>query len=155
MIEKGQTEQYFDILIEDAKAHFNRIDPDLDNGEVLRETINTTGITDFIVHRIAYAESNSLAYYDDLELMTWYNSNIASDRIKVPTDPVYRLRWLALLCITACLIEDFPAGNVVIVAEYLPEDSDEFLEYGETHGESVLEDIIRKRKAVSQNGWIY
>jgi hypothetical protein len=132
------------MFMEDADKYFTRISPDLSNGELLMKIIDEEGASEYIVQRLTYVEHQNSLFWNDRELSLWFNSKIA------PKGPVDKLRWQALVCITASKKERFSCGNVVIVPDFLPEDSEEFLEYESTYGRGVIGDILEKRNSLSQ-----
>ena len=150
-INKSQYEQKeIKRLMNSADKYFNRIEPDIKNGNILIQTIETEGISASIVNRLEDIEKRGDSFWNNKELNDWYKDQINLGNIKAPEDPVDKMRWLSLMCITASIKEGFSCGNVVIPPDVLPEDSKEFKMYEELYGSSVLEDIITFRNTLKK-----
>ena len=136
------------LLMSQADKYFPRIDPGTSNGQLLMRAINLQGASSLIVHRLEEIERTGELFNSDQELNTWLDTQIQSKVIHAPMDPVDKYRWLALMCIAASIKEDFSYGNVIIVPDYLPENSAEFREYERMYGAEVIDDILSKRESL-------
>jgi len=136
------------MLMEEADAHFSRIDPKVSNGQLLLQAVNAPKVSSFIVERLEDIERTGELFGNDKALASWFDRQIQSGAIVAPEDPVDKHRWLALLCIAASKKEDFSYGNVVLAPDYLPEDSEAFQEYESVYGAGVMDDILAKRQSL-------
>ncbi len=95
----------------------------------------------------------------DTEAFWWKNRNLMkifkdlyeAAVITLPSDPVDRLRWIALLCVECSISQDFDCGNLIIPPDYA---SNEDLErYEELYGSAIIADIKTIRNELTEKGW--
>jgi hypothetical protein len=146
-LENYESSERFQYLAEDADnpAFFNPIIPDKKNSEVLVETIQTPGLARFVVERLAEDERKGKLWWDDEKLASKIKEQTQRGKISVPEDAVERHRWLALVYVSASQKGTFSYGNMLIPADFFPENSKEFQQQKKHYGEGVTDDIISVR----------
>ena len=138
----------FAFLTSSADKYFSRISPYMENSHVLLTTIQNQGLSDYMRDRLPYEERKSLNPWTDIELQERLQQEIEVGSILAPTDTVEYDRWLGLVCIAFAQQTRFSYGNILLFADVLPEDSEEFEEYADMYGWCVLDDIVRRRNAL-------
>jgi hypothetical protein len=138
------------VIMGEADKYFAPIDQKTSNGQLLMQAVGAPENSQFIVQRLESIEDSGDLFGRDEQLNTWFDQQIEAGNIKAPTSPVDKQRWLALMGIAASKKEGFSYGNVLIVPDYLPDDSEELQEYESVYGVGIIEDIIRRRETLKK-----
>lgn len=146
--EKLLTPNETEKLKDSADKYFVQISEDLSNAELLAKTLQLEGLSVFVVSRLEMVERDDTVFWEDEVLLSGVRAMIEKGQLTMPKDLVDEQRWLALLCIASSVKEGFSYGNVVIVPDYLPDDSEEFREYEALYGYDVMEGILARREVI-------
>ena len=131
--------------------HFYRISREKINSTVLKETVGIVKLRKFVVEQLTKIENGSEPFWwQNKELLAIFQSLSEIGEIVLPTDPVDRARWIALLCVAMAEVEGFSYGNVLIPADYLPEEM--LTEQEERYGVGVIDDIRSFRNKLLKEG---
>lgn len=140
-------------MTEMVNKFFSKVSPDKENIEVFNHALEMPKLREYVVSLLKkFEEEDALAFWwEDRELMGLFNSVYKSGVIALPSTPVERLRWIALLCAKICEIEGFSWGNIIIPPDYLPTTMVEI--YERVYGSVVIEEVLKIRDRLALCGW--
>lgn len=126
---------------EAALDYFRRISGDKKNDQVMEETARIPKLRAFVVEQLIKIENGPDCPYwwQNKELVNMFLSLNEIGGIELPKESVEKYRWIALVCIVIAELEGFSYGNVLIPADYLPEEK--LAEQELIYGVGVIEDI--------------
>ena len=124
------------------------------NSEVLAEALDIERLREEVVGRLSQIEKEDRGHFwwQDNELMDIFKTVYQSGCIQLPTDPVEKLRWIALLCVAMSNIEGFSCGNLILQVDFLPDDMLEL--YENAYSVDIFEEVAKLRKQLAEQGWM-
>ena len=136
-----------------AKKFFPVVVPGRENSEVIFDSVKIDLLRKSVVLALKRIETEDLGHcwWEDGELMKIFGDLYKAGVIFLPSDPVDRLRWIALLCIEICVVEEFSWGNVLVPMDYLPYDKFELFE--DRYSINVFVEILKIRERLDGVGW--
>lgn len=143
----------------DAEAYFEPLQDHQSNGEVLLATLGSNKIGEFITERLVYIDNTpgvTTKWHEDDALLSRLDEEAKNGNVLVPTEPVAKQRWLALLCNTAIWRSKYqgvdvpPEGDNRSIArvDWLPEDDEVFLRGWYPYFTEYVIDTLARRMAL-------
>lgn len=142
---------FFVLLSEAAEKYFSKMIQNKSNTQALKETLDIEKLREFVVEHLTKIENEGMLWWQDKEMLQVFERLYKAGVIFLPSDTQERVRWIALVCVGISKFEGFSYGNVLISADFVPDNELEELE--DEYGVSVIEDVISFRKKVSEDGW--
>ena len=136
-----------------AMMYFPVVVPGKENSEVMFEAVKLDLLRESVVLALKKIETEDLGHrwWEDSELMKIFGDLYKAGVIPLPVNPVDRLRWIALLCIEICVVEEFSWGNVLVPMDYIPYEKFEL--YEGRYSMSVFIEILKIRERLAGVGW--
>ena len=136
-----------------VEKYFLKISPHKTNGKVMQETIDIEKLRKLVVFELEKIECGKEVdlWWVDKELVRTFDKLYTSGIILLPLDPVERARWVALACIAIGEVEGFAYGNILLSADYMPDE--ELGDFEDVFGVSVVETIQEFRRKLAKEGW--
>lgn len=133
--------------------YFKTLGQGVDNAEAMKATVDLIDLRKKVVEILAKIEAtdSDMFWWENKELMNLFMTLYKSGLIRLPTDAVERLRWIALICAECSKAEEFACGNVIIPPDYLPDDLNAM--YEKVYGRAVIDEVINLRNILDANGW--
>jgi len=145
-----ETEEYMDSFL---NTSFPKIVEDKTNAEVMAGLVGSVYFREVVVKHLERIENEDLGHFwwEDKVLMSFFEELFKAGVLLLPSDPVDRIRWIALACVEASNMEDFSCGNIIIPFDFLPVDMFEIFEAD--FGTKIMDAVIEFRESLAKKGW--
>ncbi len=133
-----------------VNSSFARLSKDKTNARLISDLVKKVYLRKSIVACLARieAEDTVVNWWQDKELLSVFKNMHQAGVLPLPSDPVERVRWVALICVRACELDKFKYGNLITPLDYLPDDL-----IDDSYGVSTLIDIQNLREDLKNRGW--
>jgi len=88
----------------------------------------------------------------DAQLIKLFMELYKSGVVPLPSDPVYRIRWIAIICLECCNDEGFDCGEIILPMDFLPDYLCAIFE--EVFGKEIYGQATGLRDSLKKSGWI-
>ncbi len=134
--------------------YFKTLGQGVNNSEALRAAVELTELRTKVVEilkRIEKTDTDAF-WWEDKELMALFMTVYKSGLIRLPTNPVERLRWIALVCVECSKAEGWQDHDKIIIPpDYLPDDLNGM--YMKVYEPWVIDEVINLRNDLDARGW--
>ncbi len=139
----------------DVIESFPEIVPGRTNEFLLLELNSCFFFRKVAVEHLARIEKEDLGFnwWHDEDLMKLFKDLYLAGVVLLPSDPVDRIRWIALTLIKASKTEGFSWGNIVILLDVLPDEMLEACNNEYKYGQGALEEVRKFRTELREKGW--
>lgn len=135
-----------------ANSNFARLSARNTNAVILRDLVKKIYLRESVILYLKRIEKDDLGinWWQDSELMNVFKNMYQAGVLPLPFDAVERIRWIALICVSVCIWEEFSFGNLISSLDYLPtSDLDDSVNL------DVARQILELRDNLKNNGWEY
>lgn len=132
---------------------FDQVLPDKENSEVFYEACDIEDLRKEVVARLEEVDISEPVklWWEDKALIALFMDAYKSGCISLPTDPVERFRWIALLCVEMSNIESYDCGDIVNPLYFLT--ADLMVVFEGLYGDEALELVFGVWNRLNTEGW--
>lgn len=133
-----------------ADKYFTKISDDKDNSTVLQDTVEIEKMRERIVSLVEKADKDGIVWWEVKEFFSVFDELFTFGMILLPLDIIERIRWIALVCMAVCQMEEISYEYVFMSLDFLP---DEVARVSEEYEADWIEKVIRFRHRAADRGW--
>lgn len=136
-----------------VNTFFKPLFPGKENSEVFNDSVAIETLRKAVVARLTIIEKEDagISWWNDRELMNLFKEVYENGIIFLPSAPVDRLRWIAMLCIEMSNQEGFDCGNIILPIDFLP--ADMAMLFAFVYPENLMMIAMDLRSKLKNQGW--